>query len=322
MPSLTEKLKFLNKFLGECQISRDSENASFVCPSCCDSRFSKKKKLVVKLDSDVFHCWVCGIKGKNLYNLLKKYFGKKCAEEYGEKFHNSKLLTGDKEEDDLLVKLPRDFKLISDIGENCQPDEKAIKNYAKSRGVSSEKLWYFKLGVSNEWNFRRRIIFPSFDADGYLNYFVARTIDENINPKYLNAKSDKIEIIFNEINIDWQSELTVVEGPFDLVNCNNNSTCLLGSFLSKNSRLLKMIVKNKTPTLLSLDRDASSKSQEIARMLSEYDIEVRLLPLGDKNDVGEMTNKEFIEAKKSAEKWNRNHIILDKIKSISTTCLL
>ena len=70
MPSLTEKLKFLNKILGECQISRDSENASFVCPSCCDSRFSKKKKLVVKLDSDVFHCWVCGIKGKNLYNLL------------------------------------------------------------------------------------------------------------------------------------------------------------------------------------------------------------------------------------------------------------
>ena len=46
------------------------------------------------------------------------------------------------------------------------------------------------------------------------------------------------------INIDWSKELALVEGAFDLVKSNENSTCLLGSKLSEKSRLFLQIIKN------------------------------------------------------------------------------
>ena len=70
----------------------------------------------------------------------------------------------------------------------------------------------------------------------------------------------KKQIIFNELNIKWDEELTIVEGPFDLTKSNFNTTCLLGSSLNESYELFKKIVKNKTPVLLGLDPDAMTKN--------------------------------------------------------------
>ena len=42
---------------------------------------------------------------------------------------------------------------------------------------------------------------------GELNYFSARAIDDS-RYKYINSKNKKIDIVFNEINIDWKKELS------------------------------------------------------------------------------------------------------------------
>ena len=67
-------------------------------------------------------------------------------------------------------------------------------------------------------------------------------------------------IIFNELNIDWSKELTIVEGPLDLIKTNDNATCLLGSSLTEDMLLFQKIVANKTNIKLALDSDIFSKS--------------------------------------------------------------
>ncbi|MBK23592.1 MAG: hypothetical protein CME70_06255 [Halobacteriovorax sp.] len=159
---------------------------------------------------------------------------------------------------------------------------------------------------------------PSFNADGDLNYFVARTIDDDSKMKYLNAKVPKKDVIFNEINIDWSSELTLVEGPFDLTKCNDNATCLLGSHFSEDYKLFQQIIKNSTPVLMALDPDVKLKTQEYARKLSSYGIRIRMLDLGQFSDVGEMSKLDFACALQKAKEWqpdDRLYNLFDTVKS-------
>ena len=178
-------------------------------------------------------------------------------------------------------------------------------------------MWYYKLGTATSGKFRRRVIVPSFDSEGLINYFSARSIDES-SYKYINSKNKKTDIVFNEINIDWKKELCIVEGPFDLLKSTVNSTCLLGSDLSMRSILFKKIVSSRTPVILALDNDMEKKVSKIADLLQDYSCDVRILETGKSHDVGEMTKEEFIIAKEKAYSWNRRKSLTKRIHSIGT----
>ena len=53
----------------------------------------------------------------------------------------------------------------------------------------------------------------------------------------------------------------------------------------------------------------------------DYDIPVKVLSLGKRNDVGEMTKEEFLRAKKNSYSIDRKDLILKKIDSISSNYL-
>ena len=163
---------------------------------------------------------------------------------------------------------------------------------------------------------------PSFDDVGDLNYFVARTIDDDENKmKYINAKVPKKGVIFNDINLNWNKELTLVEGPFDLTKCDSNSTCLLGSHFSEDYSLFQKIIKNRTDILLAMDADMTMKAQEYAKKLSSYGVNVRILALGPYSDVGEMTKQEFLLAKDRAKRWTSKDRLYHLIGSIKSGSL-
>ena len=159
---------------------------------------------------------------------------------------------------------------------------------------------------------------PSFDSEGDLNYFTARSIDSNIQRKYLNSRAQKKNLIFNEINIDWKNEITLVEGPFDLVKCNRNAVPLLGSSLNETYALFKKIVQNKTPVLMALDPDAAQKSEDICKKLYSYGLDVRVLDHENFEDVGSMSKEFFLKKRKEATPWTLEHglyRLISKIKS-------
>jgi len=320
MNTVSEKIQFIEQNFGECNIARDGTNVAVKCPHCC--KIENKRKFSICLDSWRYHCWVCGLKGKNLYYILKKYRSQLIAQNYLDKFNlKSQLELSDKARDDQdeAVELPRNYMMVASNMTNRDPDFKAAVSYLASRGVTLEKMWYHKIGTvitGGFWN--RRIIFPSFNDSFKLDYYVSRAIDDDTNPKYLNAKADKRNIIFDEMRLKWNEELIIVEGVFDMIKSTENVACLLGSYLTEKHRLFQKIVANKTPVLLALDNDVRAKCNKIAQLLYLYDIPVRIMNTDGYDDVGVMTLNEFNKRSQEAYTYtsdSRLDCLIESIKS-------
>jgi hypothetical protein len=298
--TLEAKLHFITSIFGAGVVNKGA--VAVTCPKCSKDN-PEKKKLIIQLENGLHHCWVCELKGKTLTYTVKKYAPDK-LDMYFRIFesgdYDSPLIEEVKEK----VELPADFVPLGPAEDSLDPDIQASRDYCFSRGLTERDIWYFKLGACSSGKYRRRIIMPSFDANGDLNYITARSIDPDSKYKYMNSKAEKKSLIFNEINIDWKKELTIVEGPFDLVKCDRNSVTLLGSGLNEGYELFKKIVTNMTPIVLALDPDASDKSQKICSRLYSYGIGVRVMDVGPHKDVGEMSKSEFLKRKEAARFWS------------------
>ena len=310
---IKKRIKLIQRAFGSVLFDRDGVNVAIGCVNKDCSSFSKsgKKKLTLRVDNEFYHCWVCGMRGRGLARFFYKYkpafsaeanslFEKRIAEVQEEKY---------------TVQLPAGFTLLATLKKRADPDLRSCKDYLFSRGLSERDLWYFKVGAVTKGRFRRRAIIPSFDCDGILNYYTARAIDADTTRKYLNPKVKRSEIIFNDLNIDWSEQLTIVEGPFDLIKSNENSTCLLGSSLSSRHELFQKIVSHKTPVVLALDPDAIKKTHDIAALLSSFDIDVKILKFNNFSDVGEMPKGHLTELLPEAEMWDE----LDRLRSLIGT---
>ena len=214
--------------------------------------------------------------------------------------NSSQLITGEKEET-YKLELPKDFCLLT-LASITDPDVKATWKYILSRNLSEKEAWYLKFGVSNEPKWKRRVIMPSFDSNGQLNYFIARAIDKARKPKYDNPPVDHREVIFNEINIDWSKPMVLVEGPFDMTKCPDNTTALLGSDLSEQHELFNKILLNETPIYLAMDGDMwSTKMPKVYKKLTEYNIDVKVVDVRPWGDPGNMSKSEFLSAMQDAK---------------------
>ena len=109
--------------------------------------------------------------------------------------------------------------------------------------------------------------------------------------------------------------MTLVEGPFDLLKCNENATCLLGSSFGPDYLLFRKIVENETPVVLALDEDAKEKALTISRTLAEYGVEVAIMDVPEeKGDVGAMTKEEFRLLQQTSRAFNPESYLLEKIR--------
>ena len=318
--ALQARIAFLSSTFGPGIVNKRSISVN--CPECGKDK-PHKKKLVIKLDDGMHHCWVCGLKGRTLKYTVRKYASHQ-YENYLRLFESAEYKTEGLTESDIVidVKIPKGFILLAQNLNSRDPDVRATLDYAFSRGVSKSDLWYYKFGTCTTGSFRRRLIMPSFDSYGKLNYYAGRSIDKSSKMKYLNAKAPKKNLIFNEINIKWNEELTLVEGPMDLVKCNNNSVALLGSYLHEGYSLFKKIAQNSTPVLMALDPDATHKMQTMCMKLSSYDIQIRILNLDGYGDVGEMSQPDFLIRKEQAQVWKTNDRLLHLISQIKSGSLI
>ena len=168
---------------------------------------------------------------------------------------------------------------------------------------------YWKIGYCDSGEYQKRIIIPSFDKEGYVNYFVARTYIEQYK-RYKNPPASR-NIIFNELYLNWDQDLTIVEGVFDAVVA-RNSVPLLGSTLREGSQLFQEIVSHDTPVFLALDADAGRKEERIIKLLLRYDIELYKIDTSGFSDVGEMTREQFRERKENATFITQGDYLLRK----------
>lgn len=325
MHTVSEKVRFIESVFGKAKIYAKNVDVHCPLPACKDAN---KKRLSIRLDDDVNHCWVCGWGARTLLPLLIKHGTAAEVQEYRTKFlpdvvdiTKYKAAQALEKEALKVAKLPSDFKLLALNPRTRDPDVKSCRRYLESRGLFERETWFWKLGTSNEPGLRRRIIIPSFDSQGKLNYFSARAIDKVPYMKYTNADGDSRNIVFNELNIDWSQRLTIVEGPFDLMKCRGNATCLLGSNLSEKSALFTQLLIHQTPVVLMLDNDMMGKTQVIAKFLNQYNIEVLIAELGHKKDPGDMTFAEVEKAITAAKLWTWDSLLAFKLRAAMSCSL-
>lgn len=327
MFSITDKIRFIENIFGKGKLAANSRNFSVRCPICSPTD-KTKFKLAIKIDNDMNHCWTCGWKAHNLALLISKFGTQSELIQYRELFvpdldkEYLNRLSLDEIAKPTQVKLPDDFRLLS-LSSSILPNVKAPLEYLRKRGVTRNDVLYYKLGISNEKRWRRRIIMPSFDENGIINYFVARNYDlDDRRSKYDNPDSNKNDIIFNQINIDWTKRLVICEGPFDLMKCGDNVACLLGSDISLSSKLFSEIAINQTPISLALDSDMwSTKIPKIVKKLQSFNIDVNVVDLREFGDPGSMTKQQFKNALHNAVKPSWESSFLNRLNFVSQTSM-
>jgi DNA primase len=309
--------RLLNKAFGTGTISRDGINYAIKCFICNDSR-AGKKKLIVRLDDGRYHCWVCGAKGTNVLRLIAR-FRPDLVE--GIKGIEYKMPLGTRSEERIKLSLPKGTVVLGLKGKTSDPDLKAAYKYLTKRGFSRKDMLRWRLMSCSTGSFRRRVIVPSFDSEGNLNYYVARTIDSAKKMKYRNADVSKEEVIFNEVDLDWEKEIILVEGVFDAMKCPENTVPVLGSSLSKKSNLLKMITRYQTPCLVSLDPDMKHKAYKLADLLVSSGCTVRVSFAPHGRDLGELSKEEVSSLISDAIPYNDMMRITHKISEIKSGSL-
>lgn len=332
--TVSDKVRFIEKVFGRGRMATNGCNFDVWCPICAPNDRSKKK-LAIRVEDDANHCWTCGWRARSLFPLLLKYANQSEINEYRESFmpadelerlkRSKKFLSVEGDENVWIPRLPSDFRLLSLKDGSFEPDHVAVQHYVlEKRGISEHDMWYHKLGTSNKLRWVRRVIMPSFDVDGNLNYMVGRAIDNNRSRKYDAPMVDKKSFVFNELNVDWSSELVLCEGPIDAIKCGENTVPLLGSDLNEESLLFERIIVNQTPIALALDSDMfATKVPRITKKLLEYKIDVKVVDVAKfgKNDPGEMTKDEFQQALEMSKSVEWLEFVLRKLKRVSKTSL-
>lgn len=307
-------VNILESFLGEHRRHTESSSQiAFDCPSCMEAKglYSSdgKGNLEINYDQGVFKCWACcdthNMKG-SIPRLIKRYGTSKNLRDYLILKPDVDYKKGfDQQHEVITLELPESFKLLSKPIKNDWRYDNSIK-YVKNRGITDEIIQSYNIGYTTGGKYFNRVIIPSYDKNGQLNYFIARSFDKKVKPKYLNPDAEKQLIIFNEEKINWDATIYLVEGSFDHIVI-PNSIPLLGKCISD---VLKSMIYNNAKGLvvIILDDDAYDDAVRLYRELNFGDLcnRIKICKLPYKYDPSKifekLGNKGIIKLLRNARK--------------------
>jgi DNA primase len=270
---LTEEVEVLVELLkdvlgDEKQHYESKGQISFNCPVCAREKGldtgDGKGNLEINYYRHVYKCWACsdtnGTQGP-LGKLFDQFGTKKQKKVYN-------LIKPEEQRAEIKkvnkLKFPEGYTTFQDSNPRFIPHIEAMR-YLNSRGITEEIINKYKIGYTVSGEFAYRIIVPSFDSEGQLNYFIARSWVPR-KMKYKNPTAEKDKIIFNESIIDWEKDIYLVEGVFDGFFL-NNSIPMLGK---KISALLfeTLYTKAKGNIIICTDGDAWNDGLKIYHELN------------------------------------------------------
>lgn len=264
----------LIEIFGEYKSHNDySGQIAFSCPVCSFEIkgldcLDGKGNLEVNYKLGVYKCWVCGeshnTRGR-LYHLVKKYGSNRHLKDFITLMPDDPGEIGKKTYK--KVYLPKEFISFFRASEGLKmtPIYKVPYNYVRSRNITDEMIKKYNIGFCYEGEYKNRIIIPSYDKRGELNYFIARSWEKNPYIKYKNPDAEKDIIIFNELLVDWDKPISLVEGAFDSLFA-DNPIPMLGKKMS--NYLFETLYENAKEIRIILDGDAWSDAVEIYHQLN------------------------------------------------------
>ena len=202
----------IENVFGEVQGLMQSEQVQVNCPMCMerDGLYEPDGKFNLEINTGrrVFRCWKCDEpRFSGSLGRLIRMFGNDADYEMYKSYAGS-FNDYDYEEDEkeyVAVKLPEEMILFSQMEAGNLEHFEAYNYMVNDRKISREIILKYRLGFCTTGKYEKRIIIPSYDTNGEVNYFVGRTYDPKMEKKkkYDNPKSDKDRIIFNEGLVNW-----------------------------------------------------------------------------------------------------------------------
>jgi|TARA_Y100000114_G_scaffold57856_1_gene52967 DNA primase len=264
-------------------------NMAYHCPHCNHH----KPKLEVnftenKEGHNPWHCWVCGKKGKSIGLLLR---GAGASQEV---INEAKSLAKDVnhtyvKKSKASITLPNEFICLNNVDTSHITARHALA-YLKKRNISKHDILKYNIGYCEKGMYANMIIIPTYDKDGRLNYFTARSFEKEPYIKYRNPQVSR-DIIPNEHMINWKVPIILCEGLFDAIAIKRNAIPLLGKNIQKN--LMKKIVTSLVDKIyIALDKDAVKQALRFCENLMAQGKEVYLVDMQDK-DPSEMGFENF-----------------------------
>jgi hypothetical protein len=318
MQELEKLYNILTVFLGDSKSGYcDGQmQYQFPCPHCIEKygyQEARKYNLEVSFTKGgVFQCWKCSSEGDDLMHgsikkLIRAFGNEKLLNEYISVIHSIKDSELYKlhfnEFDNTIIekealKLPSSFKFFEKDKRN---NYTALK-YLQNRGIGWNIIEKYKLGYTEREEENKkgsfRVIIPSYNALGELNYWVGRDYLPKSEKyaqriKYDNPKVEKKDIIFNEDKIQWDADITLVEGTFDHIVV-PNSIPLLGKALNKDYKLYWELINRANGNInVWLDGDAYNSVKQIYSLLNHGNLynKIRYIPTNENDDPSSLYQK-------------------------------
>ena len=245
-----------------------------------------KPKLQINIKTGKWHCWISNQGGHNLFQLFKKLnANREQYEELGEIVGKPaySLSSNSSKVKDKILRLPKEFKPLWKSGSSIIKRHSDV--YLSNRSVTKGDIIRYGMGYCEEGLYNNRIIIPSYDSNGELNYFVGRDIYSG-GMKYKNPPVSKNVIGF-DLFINWDEPIVLCEGVFDAMAIKRNAIPLFGKTVPR--LLMKKIYEKCVKSIyILLDRDAIKDSIKMIDDFMKNGIDVYFVNLeeGDPSDVG------------------------------------
>jgi DNA primase len=312
----TALLFLVESVLGKGQ-STSKGNYAFKCPFCTHH----KNKMEISLRTtekreNFWHCWVCGAKGKTLLTLFKKIKAPKS------KIDELNILVVPNKKDKTVeqgaLTLPKEFisfndqeKFITD--RIAQIESKHAFRFLSKRGITNEDIIKYNIGFCKDGPYAERVIIPSYNELGQLNYFIARAYKDS-DRKYKNPPVAAKDAIGFELYINWDAPIILVEGMFDALTIKRNVIPLFGKVL--HDKLMKKLVESSVNRIyIALDNDARKDALKQAETLMSYGKEVYLVEMEGK-DANEIGFEQFLNTIEQTQPLNLKSLLEKKLQLI------
>lgn len=291
-------------------------NYAFNCPVCSH----RKPKLEINIITNTkkenpYHCWVCGIRGKTIKSLFKtiKAPPNKLSE------LNLIIQPGIRNESvsTELMDLPKEFIPLSDIstlGKLTQIQARHAIAFLHKRNITNEDIIKYNIGFCKEGKYDGRVIVPSYDDNGKINYYIAREYNDLSPRKYKNPPMSVKDIIGWELYINWKAPIILCEGIFDALTIKRNVIPLFGKVL--HPKLMTKLVKSEVDKIyIALDDDAIKDALKHCETLMSYGKKVYLVEMNGK-DANEIGYREFLNTIENTYPLTFHGLMSKKLESI------
>ena len=244
-----------------------------------------KPKLEINLNTSIegqnpWHCWISDRKGRTIVSLFKQLkLPKEKFEQLSRIIQTAKYRNNETIKTEEILRLPEEY--IPLWIPKKTPDYRNAMHYLKTRGVTIFDIIRYRIGYAEAGEYSGKIIIPSYNKEGLINYFVSRAYYSSDSYKHKNPKVSK-DIIGFEMLINWAEPIVLCEGAFDAIAIKRNAIPLFGKIIQP--ALQKKIIEERVKDIyICLDHDAIKKALTIAEKFMAEGLNVYFVELPDKD---------------------------------------